>query len=132
MTGRCKNITIEDRHYADQLWQRRAALGLPLRAVHKATGISLNMLWRYENACNRCSAIKREMLDMYYSGIEAERGVAAGSSTAEHSKLNQQARKIIGSIIDQLTALLIEANDVYSDPAAAEINGKDGLERRQI
>ena len=111
MAHRCKNVTMEDRRYAERMRQRRKNLGLPLRAVQEATGISLVMLWHYENACNKCPAARRELLNAYYSGLEAERGVQAGGeeagqTQAELPELSEQTRKVLSSIIDQLTELI--------------------------
>lgn len=130
MIYRSKCITLEDRRYAERLRLRRLALKLTLNQVGKAVKLAPSTLWAYEQACSRPSLAKREALEAYYSGLEAERRAAAGESAADesaagHAELNLRTREVIGSIIDQLTALLAEANEAYFDPADAgrEIKG---------
>lgn len=129
MIYRSKCITLEDRRYAERLRLRRLALKLTLNQVGKAVKLAPSTLWTYEQACSRPSLAKREALEAYYSGLEAERSAAdesaADESTAGRAELNLRTREVIGSIIDQLTALLAEADEAYFDPADAgrEIKG---------
>ena len=112
MAYRCKNVTMEDRHYAERMQRRRKNLGLPLRAVCEATGLKVTTLWHYENALNKCPAARRELLNAYYSGLEAERRARSGgrdagqTQDADLPELSEQTRKVLSSIIDQLTELL--------------------------
>lgn len=120
MRFRSRCITLDDRRYADRLQRRRWDLGLTLREVGAATQTSISTLWHYEHAYNRPSADKRRVLEAYYSGLEADRKAAPSDSTVELPDLNPKAREVIRSIIDRLTALLVEANEICYEPASAD------------
>lgn len=118
MTFRNRNLTIEERRYADWMAQRRKRLKLPLRAVSAANGIPLSMIWNYENAVTSCPLNRRMQLESYYDRLEIQRfGEVSSKDGLERAdsvetleitlpEMSKEAKEALSIVVTQLSALV--------------------------
>lgn len=118
MTFRNRNLTMEERRYADWMAQRRKRLKLPLRAVSAANGIPLSMIWNYENAVTSCPLNRRMQLESYYDRLEIQRFGEVSSKdgfkqadsveTLEITlpEMSKEAKEALSIVVTQLSALV--------------------------